>query len=307
MFWLFGALALIAAAGWLWYQGRERAERARDAATETAHRLQSLESRAEGLRRDVSGHGQRLQQADATNRVLRDELLGIGQRAALLEDNVAKLADANRRGAQAMRLDEAELLLTLGQQRLILAADLDGARRAYALAAGVLDGIDSPGLLNLRQTLAQERAALDALQADPRHVAQARLDAFARALPSADALPAAAVAAQDAPWWERVLTQLVRIQPADRSIALSGNDRDAAHAALQLELTLARAAIERRDETAYRSALARAEYWLLRLWPDSPQRQALQSRLKILDKTPLALDLPTLGSSLTQLRSQRGG
>ena len=55
---------------------------------------------------------QRLQQADATNRVLRDELLGIGQRAALIEDTVSKLADPDRHGAQALRLDEAELLLT---------------------------------------------------------------------------------------------------------------------------------------------------------------------------------------------------
>ena len=50
------------------------------------------------------------QQADATNRVLRDELLGLGQRAALLEDSISKLADPERHGAQALRLDEVELL-----------------------------------------------------------------------------------------------------------------------------------------------------------------------------------------------------
>ena len=99
--------------------------------------------------------------------MLRDELLGIGQRAALLEDSVAKLADPERHGAQALRLDEVELLLSQGQQRLQIAGDLDGARRAYALAGGVLDGIDDPAYLSLRQALAQERAALDALGADP--------------------------------------------------------------------------------------------------------------------------------------------
>ena len=150
----------------LWHTLDERHERQREA--DAAQRLQALESRLDGLRRDSRSHGERLQQADATNRVLREELLGMGQRAGLLEDQVAKLADADRHGAQALRLDEAELLLTLGQQRLQLAADLDGARRAYALAAGVLDGVDGPGQLNLRQALAQERAALDALAADPR-------------------------------------------------------------------------------------------------------------------------------------------
>ena len=61
-----------------------------------------------------------------------------------------------------------ELLLGQGEQRLRLAGDLDGARRAYALAGGVLEGIDDPAYLNLRQALVQERAALDALGADPR-------------------------------------------------------------------------------------------------------------------------------------------
>ena len=62
--------------------------------------------------------------------VLRDELLGIGQLAALLEDGVSKLADPDRHGAQSLRLDEIELLLGIGQQRLRLADDVDGAQRA---------------------------------------------------------------------------------------------------------------------------------------------------------------------------------
>lgn len=304
--WALALLAVAVAGGGLWYSGRQRAEQARAAAADAALRLQALESRSEGLRRDVSAHGQRLQQADSTNRVLRDELLGIGQRAALLEEHVAKLADANRRGAQALRMDEAEMLLTLGQQRLALAADLDGARRAYALAAGVLDGVDSPGQLNLRQALAQERAALDALGTDPRRTAMAQLDVFARTLPAADAPPASAGADDDAPWWDRVLSRLVKVQTSDGALALSGEDRNTARVALQLELALARSAIERRDDEAYRAALERAEAWLVQLWPDSPQRRAQLTRLRTLRDASLKLDLPTLGSTLTLLRAQRG-
>ena len=111
---------------------------------------------------------ERLQQADATNRVLRDELLGLGERSAIIEQSFERFADPDRHGAQALRLDEAELLLSLGQQRLLIAGDLDAARRAYALAAGVLDGVDDPAYLSLRQTLGQERAALDAIESEPR-------------------------------------------------------------------------------------------------------------------------------------------
>jgi uroporphyrin-3 C-methyltransferase len=302
-----GLLLLVVAGGgiWLGHAAFERAEREARAEAEAAQQRDALQSRIEGLRRDVRSHGQRLQQADATNRVLRDELIGMGQRATVLEDQVAKLADASREGAQALRLDEAELLLTLGEQRLRLAADLDGARRAHALAAGVLDGVDSPAALNLRQALAQERAALDALEADPRIAALAGLDAFARALPPDEATPAQGVDVDAAaPWWERVLARLVQVRRADEALAVSAHDRAAARIGLELELSLARTAAERRDADAYRAALSRAEHWLPRLWPGGGGRRGELERLRTL---PLAPDLPTLGSTLQLLRAQRAG
>lgn len=299
-------LVALAGGGGLWYRDYQRAEREQASGIAASQRLEALESRLDRLRGDVRSHSQRLQQADATNRVLRDELLGMGQRAALLEDNVAKLADANRQGAQTLRLDEVELLLTLGQQRLQLAADLDGARRAYALAAGVLDGVNSPGFLNLRQALAQERAALDALDADPRRIALQRLDALAGKLPDSAALPRAPAPSANAPWWDRVLARLISVRRTDAPSALAGDDRTAGDVALQLEFSLARTAIERRDVAALRAALDRADAWLLRLWPATPQRRALRDEVQSLRDAPLALDIPTLGSTLEQMRAQRG-
>lgn len=298
-------LAVVAGGGWLWHLAQQRAERQARAEAEAAQQLDAMQSRVDSLRRDVRGHSQRLQQADATNRVLRDELIGMGQRATVLEDQVAKLADASRHGAQALRLDEAELLLTMGEQRLRLAADLDGARRAYALAAGVLQGFDSPAALNLRQALAQERAALDTLDIDPGIEALAGLDAFARALPPDDAAPAQGVAVDaTAPWWERVLARLVQVRRADEALAVSAHDRAAARIGLELELSLARSAAERRDTDAYRAALARAGAWLPRLWPGGAGRRNELERLRAL---PLAADMPTLGSTLQLLRAQRAG
>ncbi|NNC24918.1 hypothetical protein HKX41_12305, partial [Salinisphaera sp. USBA-960] len=80
----------------------------REAAADGAQRLDALEQRVDGLRTNQDAQNRRIVQADSTNRVLRDELHGIGQRAALIEDSVSKLADPNRHGAQAMRLDETE-------------------------------------------------------------------------------------------------------------------------------------------------------------------------------------------------------
>jgi len=295
------ALALLGWRGWQLWQARLAREQA--LANASAQQWQALDARIDSLRRDQRAQAQRLQQSDATNRVLRDELLGLGQRAALLEDSVRKLADPDRHGSQALRLDEVELLLGQGEQRLRLAGDLDGARRAYALAAGVLDGVEDPAYLNLRQALVQERAALDALGADPKALAAARLDAFAATLAS----PAQSTSTPDAalPWWRRAFARIVQVQPSNGAIAIEGSDRSAAFAALQLELALTRAAIERRDTAAYRAALARADGWLQRLWPPSPESRQRRARLQALRALPLTLALPTLGSTREQLQAMR--
>ena len=301
------ALLVLGAGGWFaWHGWQARSQRALEIEAQAKQRLGALEQRIDALREDQRAQAQRLQQASATNRVLRDELLGIGQRAALLEDSVSALADPDRNGAQALRLDELELVLGLAQQRLRLAGDLDGARRGYALASSLLDGIHDPAWLSLRQVLAQERSAVDALGEDPRAIAAGRLQAFAASLP---ALPITTAARDDAtlPWWRRAFARIIDVRHADTAVAIEPGDRAAGLAALQLELTLAQAAVERRDRVGYRDALARADGWTTRLWPDSPQLRERRARLRALRELPLAIDLPTLGTTLDQLRAMRAG
>ena len=300
-------LALLAALGWrgwLWWQSREAGADA--AARAQSEQWLALDARLDSLRRDQRAQSQRMAQAEAGARILREEVLGVGQRTALLQDSIDQLAGPARQGAIALRLDEVELLLSQGIQRLRLAGDLDSAIEAYALAAGLLEGIQDPALLDLRQALAQERAALDALGEDPRVVALARLDDFARSLaPPGDSRVARPIAAhRDAHWWQRALSRLVQVQPSDRNVAASPGERAAGYAALQLELSLARSAAERRDEQAWRGALQRASDWQARLWAarDAGPRQAALARLKAM---PLQLDLPRLGSTLRQLQAQR--
>lgn len=292
-------VAIGAWASWRQWRAHEQAD-----AVQLQQQVDALSERLNALRTEQRSHARRLQQADSLNRVLRDELDGITQRASLLEDSVEKLADPDRHGAQALRLDETEMLLTLGGQRLQLGGDLDGARRAYALAAGVLNGIDDPAYLSLRQTLLQERTALDALGADPRVKAAAQLDAFAQAI-TAPASANAMTRDARAPWWQRAFGNLLQVQPTDRAVAVQAGDRAAAIAGLQLEISLARAAAERRDQTGYREALRRADIWLQRLAPESPARAQQRAQLQALAAMPLSLSVPTLGSTLQQLRQLR--
>ena len=298
-------LALLALVGWrAWVAWQDWQSRAAAEDSEQAVHWQALNDRIDALRRDQRAQAERMVHATATSQVLREEVLGIGQRAALLEDSVAKLADPARDGAQALRLDEAELLLVAGAQHLQLAGDLEAARRAYALAAGVLGQIDEPAVLDLRQALAQERAELDALGADPKVTALSRLDALVAAL-DAPADTMAAAVADPRPWWQRALSRLVQVRRSDNSVVVAPGDRNAGYNALQLEITLARAAAERRDVAGWQAALARADAWLDRLWPQSPALSARHAELAALRALPLAAALPALGSTLRQLRDMR--
>jgi uroporphyrin-3 C-methyltransferase len=129
------------------------------------------------------------------------------------------------------------------------------------------------------------------------------LDAFSAALPAAGEVPA--IDDAHAPWWQRALSRVVRAQPSDDAVATDPADRRGARAGLDLELTLARAAAERRDAVAWRGALDRAGTWLHRLWPDSPPRRALDAKLRVLRARPLAVSVPVLGSTLQQLQALR--
>lgn len=295
------ALALGAAG---WYGWRHwQAQQARLAA-QALQSQQAGQARIDALRTAQQAQAQRLQQAEATNRVLRDELLGIGQRAALLEDSVSKLADPDRHGAQSLRLDEIELLLGIGQRRLQLDHDMDGARRALALAAPLLAGIDDPAYLNLRQTLAQEQAALEALGADPRVHANALLESL---LAGVDAAPVAGAPGDArAAWYQRLLERVIRVQPTSSAGLDQRPDRDAALAALQVEASLARAAIERRDDAALGAALARIDAGVQRLLAGSPALRHKRRIVAELKALRLHAESPLAGTTLQQLHALRG-
>ncbi len=297
-------LLVLGLLGWrAWVEWQAHQARLQSVAQQSEQRVQALEQRIEVVRRDQRAQTQRIQDAASTNRVLRDEVLGLSQRNALIEESVAELASATLAGPQALRLDEVELLLGQGMQRLAVARDVEGARRAYVLAAGVLEGVDDPGLLNLRQALAQERAALEALGAGPQAAIQARLQAFSNALPALQRRSADSAAQR--PAWQRALAPLVDVRPARGDTVIAPGERAAGTAALQIELSLARAALERGDPRDFRAALDRVDAWLQRLWPDGPARRKLRADLASMRSAPLQPTVPELGTTLEQLRMLR--
>ena len=100
---------------------------------------------------------------------------------------------------------------------------------------------------------------------------------------------------------------MVRVQPTAGAALRERADREAALAAAQIELSLARAAVERRDPAGLAAALSRIDGWLQRLLAGSPNLARQRSVLDALRALSLRAEAPLAGTTLQQLRSLRGG
>lgn len=272
-------------------------------------RLAALERGLDQLRQTQQSLGQRLEANAATNQVLREELLGMGERAGLLEDAVARLGQSRLGGESVLRLNEAEFLLSMGAERLNLYADVAAAIQAFELAEGALASLDDPSLATLRQTLAQELIQLRNVPPDPRPVLRAELAELATRLTTLPGLDGRqAPQGQESSRFERLFGKLVTVRRIDAGEALLGPaQRQAALAAIALQLERAQAALARPDQTELRAALMQARQGAQGVFDaGDAQVKAWFERVDTLMRAELVPQLPVLGATLRELRALRG-
>jgi uroporphyrin-3 C-methyltransferase len=292
--------ALAAVFAWRQWDRLQDSERRAEAWETAASRLESrigeLEAALEATRRTQRTIETRASDNAATNKVL-------------LEDAVARLAENRLQGEMILRLNEAEFLLLMGEERLQLFGDVAGAMQAYALADVALAGVEDPVLASLRQTLNQELLALREVPGDVRPALRAELARLGDSLDALAPSRAGEVAATDAndSRLVRLLSQLVTVRRIDpQATVLGPAQREAALAALRLQLEQAQAALARPDAAAFTHALNQAGASIARLFDatnaDVVRVQAVLARLR---DTRLAPELPVLGATLRELRGLR--
>jgi uroporphyrin-III C-methyltransferase len=266
-------LVALGALGWQWWLTRAEAPALappQDLGLIDEHlelletRMQALEAELARLVQEQGSLRNRLSDSERIHRSLREEVLGVGERAGLLEDAVARLAERRLEGQAALRLDEAESLLRLAYERQRLVQDRDGALAALRVADATLAAIDSPQLVNLRQTLRREIAELAAVPQIDHAALSRRLDdlrGLVARLPEApDDAPEGEPDDAAAALLDRLgaaLSRVVSVRRIGPEAELERFPSEARRASLMLEIALLRASLAATDTEGWQRGTER--------------------------------------------------
>jgi uroporphyrin-3 C-methyltransferase len=327
--WLIAILALIIAialALWSWQQWNNH-----QAVMQTIESLKQDTAQLEDLYGDRgSQQSQRLQSLEEKLASQRD-LIATQQRQ--IDHNARELLEAGNRTRTDWLLAEAEYLLRIANQRLMIEKDIRGAMSALEAADEVLTESDDIGVYPVRQQLAREILALKGLTGVDRTGLYLTLEA---AIDSIHQLTDQALISENAPGfvvsaaegesagtgeepgavvqaWNKVkatLMQVVVVRRMDEPVKPLLSPDQSAYARLNLQLMLEEAemAVLRGNQPLYERALTKARTTIDDWYNASnPRVTALSETLAELAGKNVDPELPDISQSLDLLKERLAG
>jgi len=327
--WLVAILALIIAialALWSWQQWNNH-----QAVMQTIESLKQDTAQLEDLYGDRgSQQSQRLQSLEERLASQR-ELIATQQRQ--IDHNARELLEAGNRTRTDWLLAEAEYLLRIANQRLMIEKDIRGAMSALEAADEVLNESDDIGVYPVRQQLAREILALKGLTGVDRTGLYLTLEA---AIDSIHQLTDQALISENAPGfvvnaaqgesagtgeepgavvqaWNKVkatLMQVVVVRRMDEPVKPLLSPDQSAYARLNLQLMLEEAemAVLRGNQPLYERALTKARTTIDDWYNASnPRVTALSETLAELAGKNVDPELPDISQSLDLLKERLAG
>jgi uroporphyrin-3 C-methyltransferase len=267
------------------------------------------------------------QQLESEREQVGGQLRQLGDQQRNVADRVRTLGALVAQGEQAWRIAEVEYLLRIAVQRVLIQRDVETAQAALRSADARLQELADPHYAPVREQIATEVKALEAVTPVDTAGIAAELYALQRVL---DKLPVAGVTYQprqdsglttgdesqaegDFEWRQlpaRVwasLSRLVRVREHNRPIEpMLPPDRDFyLRENVKLQLAAAQVAVMDRDSAAYSGALSAVRDWFNSYFdPDSAGVAKAASKLKALAALDIDPDLPDVSGSLRRLREQ---
>jgi uncharacterized protein HemX len=299
--------------GWHWAQAELAQMRERDA------EVVKLVGESRALRAQV----------DAIARTQTDDLAAAKKDIADLEQQFAadrasvnKLAETVQGGRLRVQLAAVEQVLLTASDRALLAHDADGAAQALAQADARLAALNEPRLFNVREAIAQERAALAAVPKADVTAAALSLSNLIQQMPGwplQGKLPKALVSetklANPPEGYAWPVRLWLSLKEALRSIFIVRRDDTGARLLAPeqellimqvglLKLEGARLALLRANTPAFRDLCEGSSSWLHDYFEaQDPAVAAARAELQHLKTLDLAPPLPDLSKSLELLRA----
>ncbi|WP_341936938.1 uroporphyrinogen-III C-methyltransferase [Marinimicrobium sp. C2-29] len=285
-----------------------------------------LEQMPQRLRQQVQ---QDLEQVLREQNSDQSELLAnLEQRLNRVDRRLSAIAGTNR---EDWKLAEAEYLLRLANQRLVLERDSQNALALAQTADAILRDLDDSNLLPVRRALASDIQALKLTDPVDREGLYLQLLALGEQIPNlplveplsertpdmgdTSATPEADAEPEADGAWDRVkqsfgrvlqrLSNHIRIRRHEEPITALADPREQFYLRQQLQLMLeqAQAALLREEGEIFRTSLNRAAGWLEEHYTLNPQTREVRATLLELAETPIAPELPDLNDALNRLES----
>ena len=324
--WVVAIVALIlviALALWNWQQWHTQ-----NAGIQAIQDLRADTAKLEDLYGSRGGEQNQRLQALENKLSEQRELIATQQRQ--IDHNARELLEAGNRTRTDWLLAEAEYLLRVGNQRLMVEKDIRGALSALESADEVLAESDDIGIYPVRQQLAKEILSLRSIQGVDRTGLYLKLEA---AIASINELTDQALVHDQAPGfdmledpaapedggnmlvrgWNRfvaTLKEMVVVRRMDEPVKplLSPDQSAWARLNLQLMLEEAEMAVLRGNQPLYERALNKARTTVSE-WYDAtnPAIRGLSDTLNELSDKNVDPDLPDISESLNLLKERLAG
>ena len=260
----------------------------------------------------------RLQALESENKLVHQVLAQSEEKIGYQARQLAQLSGGNRND---WLLSEAEYLLRLANQRLLLEHDIRGTELVLSAADGVLKEIDDPALIPARIALAEELLALQSLPAADIEGAYAKIRSMLRSI---DQLPERFAASshysnsneeenderKNDSLWQQVLSELekaVVIRNANEPVAplLLPTERYYLIQNLNLIYEQVSLSLLSKNNLLYHDGLSKAKSWLEQYFdPENQTVRAHKEMIENLAQRKLVHDLPDISKSLKLVKSR---
>lgn len=318
--WFAGTIAfvalLVALAGL--YVGNQQLMIVQDAISKQQTQVTGIAAQLDSATKEMKRLAANLQEVAANNSAAVSQINGLTDIVANNQRRIDEVAGTERSDWQ---LAEAEYLLRLANQRLVMSGEVRGSKALLQAADGVLVELDDVALISVRQAIAADIAALnraDSLDVEGLYLRVAALSSNVEYLSlrsakrwQSDEQLAAPEATSDSLWqtglqkaWA-TLSQLVVVRQSEQRVLPQMSDVEV----IQLQQGLhylveqAKFAVITGKQPLYNAAIANLQRWILDYYDaEEHNTAAMLSELQLLSDARVSQVWPDIGGSLHALQ-----